>query len=132
MRPPSTTVFLCALLGGASAAPQLRESNICIPQRDSDPRGRAAGVRERNSGFIYGPSLIGEAAPFPNGTLGNARAKADYALWSVDRKEIDGRIAADLKQIQASVQAVSHVQPSARKHHQMANTNSEWWSEDLG
>ncbi|XWW99277.1 hypothetical protein V2A60_007286 [Cordyceps javanica] len=99
------TALLCMLLDGASAAPQPRDAAVCIPQRDSNPRGRAARVSERNSGFVYGPSLIGEAAPFPNGTLGNARSKADYALWSVDRKEIDGRIAADLQQIQASVEA---------------------------
>ncbi|KAJ3499393.1 hypothetical protein NLG97_g371 [Lecanicillium saksenae] len=105
MRSQSTTALLCVLLGSASAAPQLRDTAVCIPQHDSNPRGRAAGVSARNSGFIYGPSLIGEAAPFPNGTLGNARSKADYDLWSVDRKEIDSRIAADLQEIQKAVQA---------------------------
>lgn len=109
MRSPSASALLCVLLGGASAAPQLRDTAVCIPQHDSNPRGRAAGVSERNSGFIYGPSLIGEAAPFPNGTLGNARSKADYALWSVDRKEIDSRIATDLQAIQKAVQAVSYL-----------------------
>ncbi|OAA52979.1 Lipoxygenase [Cordyceps fumosorosea ARSEF 2679] len=103
MRTPATTALLCVLLGGASAAPQLRDAAVCIPQRDSNPHRQAAGVSQRNSGFVYGPSLIGEAAPFPNGTMGNARSKGDYDLWSVDRKEIDSRIAADLQQIQAAV-----------------------------
>ncbi|KAJ2983675.1 hypothetical protein NQ176_g514 [Zarea fungicola] len=105
MHVQSTVALACALLGGAGAAPQSRNTAVCIPQQDSNPRGRAAGVAQRNSGFIYGPSLIGEAAPFPNGTLGNARSRADYALWSVDREEIDSRLGADVQQIQLAIQA---------------------------
>lgn len=106
MRAQSTVALVCALLGGASAAPQSRNAAVCIPQQDSNPRARAAAVAQRNAGFIYGPSLIGEAAPFPNGTLGNARSKADYALWSVDREEIDKRLGADVQQIGLAIQAV--------------------------
>ncbi|OAA64111.1 Lipoxygenase [Akanthomyces lecanii RCEF 1005] len=105
MRTMSITTLICLVLGVASAAPRLPTSDVCIPQHDSNPRGRAVGVFERNSGFTYGPSLIGEAAPFPNRTLGNARSKADYALWSIDREEIDKRIATDLQEIQEAIQA---------------------------
>ena len=107
MRTLSTLTLLGAAFSSVGAAPRQRSRSVCLPQHDADPRGRAFGVSERNYGFVYGPSLIGEAAPFPNGTLGNARSKADYDLWSVDRKEIDKRIAADLQQIQQAVQAVS-------------------------
>lgn len=107
MRTMSITTLVCLVLGVASAAPRLPSSKVCIPQHDSNPRGRAVGVSERNSGFTYGPSLIGEAAPFPNGTLGNARSKADYALWSIDREEIDKRIATDIQEIQEAIQTVS-------------------------
>lgn len=110
MRIMSIATLIYLAIGAASAAPQLREAQVCIPQRDSNPRGRAAGVSERNTGFTYGPSLIGEAAPFPNGTLGNARSKADYALWSVDREEIDKRIAADLQEIQETIKTVGYWQ----------------------
>ncbi|KAJ7157292.1 lipoxygenase [Mycena filopes] len=77
----------------------------CLPQNDVDPQARAAAVAERAAGFIYGPSLIGEAAPFPNGTLGNARAEADYAVWQLDRNDIDQRIEADVGAIQATLVA---------------------------
>lgn len=79
----------------------------CLPQDDLDPEHRAAGVAARNEGFVYGPSLIGEASPFPNGTLGNARHEADMEIWKVDREEIDARIAKDVKAIEAAIAAVS-------------------------
>lgn len=79
----------------------------CLPQDDPDPKARAAGVQTRNEGFIYGPSLIGEAAPFPNGTLGNARHEADMDIWRVDREEIDARVAKDVQAVQAAILAVS-------------------------
>lgn len=103
--------LVLALCGAAFAAPATETNQATTPQHDSNPKSRAAGVAARNAGFIYGPSLIGEAAPFPNGTLGNARSKADYDEWSIDRKEIDKRIAADLQSLQAAVQAVSDKSP---------------------
>lgn len=83
------------------------DSQGCIPQDDLEPKKRAAAVEVRNKGFTYGPSLIGEAAFFPNGTLGNARSKADYDLWAVDRKEIDSRITKDVEAVQAAIKGVS-------------------------
>ncbi|CEJ91518.1 hypothetical protein VHEMI07221 [[Torrubiella] hemipterigena] len=101
----ATYLAVAALAGAAMAAPSTEANAACIPQHDVNPKDRAAGVAARDAGFIYGPSLIGEAAPFPNGTLGNARSKADYDDWSVDRKEIDRRIGLDLQALQAAVQA---------------------------
>jgi hypothetical protein len=80
-------------------------NTACIPQNDPNPKQRADGVSARNAGFIYGPSLIGEAAPFPNGTLGNARSKSDYDTWSIDRNEIDGLIANDTEAVGAAIKA---------------------------
>lgn len=79
----------------------------CLPQDDSNPDERAAEVSERRAGFQYGPSLIGEAAPFPKGALGDVRAAYDYSVWEVDRKEIDAAVAKDVEAIKASIQAVS-------------------------
>ena len=105
MRSSSACLAVAALCGLALAAPATEANQATIPQFDTNPKSRAAGVAARDAGFIYGPSLIGEAAPFPNGTLGNARSKADYDAWSIDRKEIDKRIAADLQALQAAVKA---------------------------
>ena len=82
-------------------------SPACLPQNDADQSGRAAAVEIRNQGYIYGPSLIGEAAPFPNGTLGNARAQADMDLWTLDRAEIDNRTAIDVAAVTDAITKVS-------------------------
>lgn len=82
-------------------------SKACIPQLDPDKKARAARVAARDAGFIYGPSLIGQAAFFPNGTLGNARTASDMALWGVDREIIDDDITADVAQIQTAITSVS-------------------------
>lgn len=52
-----------------------------LPQNDSNPKSRAAAIAIKQAGYIYGPSLIGEAAFFLNGTLGNARVQDDMDLW---------------------------------------------------
>ena len=82
-------------------------SPACIPQHDQDPKARAVAVAVRNTGFIYGPSLIGNAAPFPNGTLGNARTAYDMSQWTLDRTIIDNDVTNDAKAVQAAIVAVS-------------------------
>lgn len=77
-----------------------------IPQDDKDPKQRAAEVSARNKGYLYGPSLVGEAAPFPNGTLGQARVAADIALWSVDRNRMDAAITHDVQSVVNALVAV--------------------------
>lgn len=83
-------------------------SPASLPQNDSDPEGRAAAVGQRNAGFEYGTSLIGEAAPFPKGALGDIRAAYDYSVWELDRAQIDAAVEKDVEAITASIQAVSN------------------------
>ena len=78
-----------------------------LPQNDPNPEARAVEVAERDAGFVYGPSLIGEAAFFPNGTMGNVRTKPDMDIWGVDREDIDARIRTDVNATEAAVIAVS-------------------------
>ena len=89
-------------------APNNTAVTAVLPQNDSNPSERKAAVAYRNANFIYGPSLIGEAAPFPNGTLGNARTKSDMDLYAPDRANIDARVAKDAQAIQAAIVKVSH------------------------
>ena len=116
MRSQSAYMVLGALAQAASAMPKpnaaadelvARQSNATgpamLPQDDPDPQARAKGIAIRDEGFVYGPSLIGEASPFLNGTLGNAWHEHDMALWSVDREEIDSRIKIDSKHIQETL-----------------------------
>ena len=112
MHAHSAYLLLSALSLAASAAPRtIRDTAglATLPQNDPNPAARKAGITVRQEGFIYGPSLIGNAAPFPNGTLGNAKTQADMDLWAVDRHDIDGRVEEDVKTAGAAIQAVSHV-----------------------
>ncbi|KAJ4862693.1 lipoxygenase domain-containing protein [Trichoderma breve] len=102
MRSTDYVAAAAVLFGSALAAPTTYPA--CIPQLDPNPEARAAAVSARRDGFIYGPSLTGEAAPFPNGTLGNARSKADYDAWSQDRAIIDELIALDVQSLQGAIQ----------------------------
>lgn len=106
MRSANCVAAAVVLCGSALAAPTA-SSPVCIPQLDPNPEARAAAVAVRRDGFIYGPSLTGEAAPFPNGTLGNARTKADYDTWSQDRAVIDDLIALDVQSLQGAIQTVT-------------------------
>ncbi|KAH8096629.1 lipoxygenase [Cristinia sonorae] len=76
-----------------------------VPRKDPNPKARAAAVAARDEGFIYGPSLIGQAAFFPNGTLGNARTQHDMDLWAIDRATIDGFVAKDVEAVSAALAA---------------------------
>lgn len=106
---PSGFLTVRAVATSSPGSPGISGGNntkACIPQLDPNKKARADGVAVRNAGFIYGPSLIGQAAFFPNGTLGNARSAADMALWEVDRAIIDDDIAADVTKIQAAITSV--------------------------
>jgi hypothetical protein len=108
MRTQSTYLALSALAVAASAAPQPRDSSLYvrqvspfktpayIPRDDPDKKARAAGVAQRADGFQYGPSLIGEASPFPAGPLGEERIKADRVVYNFSRAAIDERVGADV------------------------------------
>ena len=108
----SAVVLNTLAIAGSTYATPLRHiarqggnSSICIPQLDSNAAARSAAVSARDLGFVYGPSLIGQAGPFPNGTLGNARQAADYAAWAVDRAFIDQAIEADVGALTKNLQA---------------------------
>jgi hypothetical protein len=80
-------------------------SLVSISEKSNYPAVRSAGVATRKEGYQYGPSLIGEAAFFPAGPLGDARKTADLALWDVDRKMIEGDIAKDIGAVKAAIAA---------------------------
>jgi len=82
-------------------------SQASLPQNDPNRDARAKEVAIRREGYVYGPSLIGQASPFLNGTLGDERVKQDFALWDIDRKQIEAEIKKDLPAVSAAIGAVS-------------------------
>ena len=95
-----------AIVGLCTFSPDNNGSAV-LPQCDTHQTQRALGVASRNEGFVYGPSLVGDAAPFPNGTLGNARSAADMKLWTVDRDAMDTAIGKDAALLQQAIELVS-------------------------
>jgi hypothetical protein len=72
-------VTLTATANAATVRLQPRDNGTLasLPQYDSNPAARAAAVAAKKAGYLYGPSLIGNASFYPSGTLGNARVMAD-------------------------------------------------------
>jgi hypothetical protein len=56
-----------------------------LPKDDCDPATRAAAIETKREGFLYGPSLIGDASFFPAGPLGNATVNADLVPFLADQ-----------------------------------------------
>jgi len=78
-----------------------------IPQNDPNPKARATAIATKRAGFLYGPSLIGDASPYPDGPLGKQRVQQDMDLWGLDRAIIDKAVGADAQACGAAIAAVS-------------------------
>lgn len=85
--------------------PNSNISFASISLKSAYPASRGAGVSARKEGYQYSPSLIGEAAFFPSGPLGDARKASDLALWDVDRKLIESDIVQDIGAVKAAIAA---------------------------
>ena len=124
MRPAFAIILLGTLLG-VEAAPHSHSYNTLVarhhsgnvtntttpaslPEKNAKNHTRADEVAFRRKGFVYGPSLLGEASSFLNGTLGNERVGQDMWLWQQDRNAIESDLAADLGNVTAALQAVSN------------------------
>lgn len=77
------------------------------PQHATDKIARAQAIMVKREGYTYGESLMGNTAPFPNGTLGNAMVQRDLAQWKVDAEAIVTSASIDLEAAQKSIVAVS-------------------------
>jgi len=68
---------------------------------------RIEAISIKREGWLYGPSILGNASFFPTGALGTARMQADMALFSAESAYIGPKAQADLAAVQAAVIAVS-------------------------
>jgi len=121
-----------ALTVSAAVLPRQNEDLLSsLPQYDNDPASRAAAIevsschqlscftylfesmglilklQVKREGYLYGPSLMGDAAFFPTGVLGNALMAADYAPFFADHAPITQKVIADHQIASASINAVS-------------------------
>lgn len=108
-------VALSILVATANAAPlsgiETRQNGnvtkASLPQSDSDPVARAQAITVRRDGFLYAPSLIGNASFHIGGTLGGPRIQSDVASWLVDRNKVNISLEADLAVASAAISKAS-------------------------
>ncbi|KAL8715558.1 MAG: hypothetical protein Q9220_000894 [cf. Caloplaca sp. 1 TL-2023] len=104
-----SAMHVVATLGFANAAPGLLRSNTSnssysLPQSDLDTVVREAEITADRAGYLYGPSLLGNASFFPTGILGKARTAGDIAIFTKNATFITESI---LEESQPVVQAVT-------------------------
>jgi hypothetical protein len=80
-----------------------------ITQFDPDPEGRVQGVASNRAGYLYAPSLMGNASYHLGGNLGEQRIQEDLAKWFVDRNIVNASLNADLAEASAAITAVCRI-----------------------
>ncbi|KAH8600906.1 lipoxygenase [Bisporella sp. PMI_857] len=91
--------------GAALPKRQANASLATLPQYDDDPVSRAASVEVKRAGFLYGPSLMGDAAFFPTGSLGTTTVNRDFALFYADHAPSTQRAILDHRTASAAINA---------------------------
>lgn len=115
-------LFLSSLLFSAIAtanAAVLRRDNVTVIEASlpqfSNITARLEAISIKRQGWLYGPSLLGNASFFPTGSLGIARMQSDMGLFAIDNAYISSREQADLLAVQQAVAAVS-IPPLSKKY----------------
>jgi hypothetical protein len=81
-------------------------AKVSIPQKDLSPDARKNEVSYRHDNFLYNISLIGNAAAFPMGKLGEERVARAWDEWQEDRNAITIAIGQDLAEVKKAIAAV--------------------------
>ncbi|KAH7346897.1 putative arachidonate 5-lipoxygenase [Rhexocercosporidium sp. MPI-PUGE-AT-0058] len=71
----------------------------------SNITARLEAISIKRQGWLYGPSLLGNASFFPTGSLGIARMQSDMGLFALDSAYVGPRAQADLLAVQQAVAA---------------------------
>lgn len=78
-----------------------------LPCNDKDPVTRTSEIEQKQAQLLYGPSLLGNTAPFPAGPLGNNISERDQKLWGVGGQTQSLRAYADAAKVAGRVLVVS-------------------------
>ncbi|KAI6359034.1 hypothetical protein MCOR25_007179 [Pyricularia grisea] len=74
-----------------------------LPCNDKDPVTRTSEIEQKQAQLLYGPSLLGNTAPFPAGPLGNNISERDQKLWGVGGQTQSLRAYADAAKVAGRV-----------------------------
>jgi hypothetical protein len=84
---------------------ELQEATL--PMNDADRAERAREIETTRSGFLYGPSRLGNTSFYPAGPLGNAVVQADVEGGRVDAAAILKSVREDLAAVNKTMREVS-------------------------
>ncbi|KAL8725189.1 MAG: hypothetical protein Q9166_007519, partial [cf. Caloplaca sp. 2 TL-2023] len=100
-------VFAIAHARPGASKTTLSNVSYVLPQADPNPSQREAEVATNTAGYLYGPSLLGNASVFPTGTLGDKRVADDVALFTKDATYITVPIEREEKPVAELITAAS-------------------------
>lgn len=80
-----------------------------IPTCPQNGTARQQAIAVKRTGYLYGPSLMGNTSYFPSGSLGDAMVERDIAQWTVDYTTMQKLATEDAEgALQALAQVSSH------------------------
>ncbi|KAL2070013.1 hypothetical protein VTL71DRAFT_14693 [Oculimacula yallundae] len=100
-----TSILLVAATAANAAVLRRDNSTLfeaSLPQF-SNITARLEAISTKRQGWLYGPSLLGNASFFPTGSLGSARMQADMGLFALDSAYVAPRAQADLLAVQQAI-----------------------------
>jgi hypothetical protein len=91
---------------GKVRQPCVPSNQTTIPQNDCNSTARAEAILVKRQGYLYGPSLLGNASFFPTGSLADVLIENDIALFEQDEGQLNALIASDFQLAEGAVIAV--------------------------
>lgn len=86
---------------------------LSLPNEDIDPYSRRREVEVKRTGFLYGPSLLGNSSYFPTGVLGNAMVQQHQDQWYEDAAWLVETAGEEAAAAMAAIQDVGILQPQS-------------------
>ncbi|KAI1324959.1 Lipoxygenase [Xylariaceae sp. FL0255] len=77
---------------------------FALPVEDYDPISRRREVEYKRSGYLYGPSLLGNSSYFPTGVLGDAIVQEHQRQWYENAEELVRTVAQEAEIAFAAIQ----------------------------
>ncbi|TLS20887.1 uncharacterized protein PpBr36_10753 [Pyricularia pennisetigena] len=74
-----------------------------LPCGDRDPSARRAEIELKQETLLYGPSLLGNTAPYPDGPLGKTISLRDQKLWGADAERQALRAFTDAARVKENI-----------------------------
>lgn len=86
--------------------PGKQQARMMLPMHDSDPCRRIREIEEKQHGYLYGPSLLGNSSYFPTGPLGDAMVQQHQDKWYSDASWLVDTVSKEAETAAAALEKV--------------------------